>query len=100
MGSLIIKKVLYEGDKYSYESPELSEGINIIIGDNGSGKSTFTYFIEYCLGGYLKYFNEENDEDKYYEIINSLEDKTYLTKGHLKAKSKNISKSLKHKLKN
>lgn len=70
MGSLIIKKVLYEGDKYSYESPELSEGINIIIGDNGSGKSTFTYFIEYCLGGYLKYFNEENDEDKYYEIIN------------------------------
>lgn len=69
MGSLVIKKVKYNGDKYIYESPQLDHGINIIIGDNGSGKSTFTYFIEYCLGGYLKYFNEENKSEKYLEII-------------------------------
>jgi len=70
MGSLVIKRVKYDGDKYNYESPELDNGINIIIGDNGSGKSTFTYFIEYCLGGYLKYFNNENKTEKYLEIIN------------------------------
>lgn len=70
MGSLVIKRVKYDGDKYFYESPELDNGINIIIGDNGSGKSTFTYFIEYCLGGYLKYFNTENKTEKYLEIIN------------------------------
>ena len=69
MGNLIIKKVIYNGDKYYYESPELNDGINIITGDNGSGKSTFTYFIEYCLGGYLKYFNAENSNDKYEEIL-------------------------------
>lgn len=69
MGNLVIKKVKYEGDLYFYESPELNNGINIVIGDNGSGKSTFTYFIEYCLGGYLKYFNSDNQTEKYIEII-------------------------------
>ena len=69
MGSLIVKKVIYSGDKYSYESPELHDGINIIIGNNGSGKSTFTYLIEYCLGGYLKYFNEGSQTEKYEEIV-------------------------------
>ncbi|UPZ36513.1 AAA family ATPase [Sphingobacterium sp. PCS056] len=69
MGSLIIKRVRYEGDHYVYESPELNSGINIIIGDNGSGKSTFTYLIEYCLGGYLKYFNVDNKTEKYIEIV-------------------------------
>ncbi|AWG25585.1 AAA family ATPase [Flavobacterium kingsejongi] len=69
MGSLVIKRVKYDGDLYTYESPELSSGINIIIGDNGSGKSTFTYFIEYCLGGHLKYFNQDNETEKYLEII-------------------------------
>lgn len=70
MGNIIIKRVKYDGDIYTYESPELNNGINLIIGDNGSGKSTFTYFIEYCLGGYLKYFNIDNQTEKYLEIIN------------------------------
>lgn len=69
MGNLVIKKVKYDGDLYTYESPELHNGINLIVGDNGSGKSTFTYFIEYCLGGYLKYFNYDNQVEKYIEII-------------------------------
>jgi len=68
MGSLIIEKVKYSGDKYIYESPKLSEGINLIVGDNGSGKSTFTYFIEYCLGNSIKYF-EKNDTKEYTEIV-------------------------------
>lgn len=69
MGSLVIEKVKYSGDKYYYESPLLNKGINIIIGDNGSGKSTFTYFIEYCLGSNIKYFDKENKKT-YDEIVN------------------------------
>jgi hypothetical protein len=69
MGSLIIEKVKYSGDKYVYESPLLTRGINLIVGDNGSGKSTFTYFIEYCLGNNIKYFEKDNNKE-YTEIVN------------------------------
>ena len=62
MGSLIIKRVLYNADDYIFESPELSEGINIIVGDNGSGKSTFSYILEYGLGGDIKYFKPSDKE--------------------------------------
>jgi DNA repair exonuclease SbcCD ATPase subunit len=72
MGNLIINKVIYSGEQYHYESPKMKEGINILIGDNGSGKSTFTYFIEYCLGGNLKYFSSESKKEKYLEIINDI----------------------------
>lgn len=69
MGSLIIEKVKYSGDKYIYESPKLTKGINLIVGDNGSGKSTFTYFIEYCLGNNIKYFEKDYNKE-YIEIVN------------------------------
>ena len=69
MGSLIIEKVKYEGDKYIYESPKLNKGLNLIVGDNGSGKSTFTYLIEYCFGNNIKYFDQDNNK-KYTEIVN------------------------------
>jgi hypothetical protein len=68
MGNLIIERVKYSGDKFVYESPKLNEGINLIVGDNGSGKSTFTYFIEYCLGNSIKYFEEDNNK-KYTQIV-------------------------------
>lgn len=64
MGNLIIKKVKYSGDKYSFESPELKKGINIIVGDNGSGKSTFSYLIEYGLGGTVKPFIKNDNSKK------------------------------------
>ncbi|MCE6988602.1 ATP-binding protein [Dyadobacter sp. CY323] len=70
MGSLIIKQVIYSGDAYYYASPELSKGINIVVGDNGSGKSTFSYFIEYGLGGKIKPFSNNEDSSKYSLIIN------------------------------
>jgi len=69
VGSLIIKKVKYSGEKYYYESPELQEGINIILGDNDSGKSTFSYFIEYALGGKVKPFEDDTDGSRYSLII-------------------------------
>lgn len=69
MGSLIIKQVEYNGDNYYFKSPEFTTGINIIKGDNGSGKSTFSYFIEFGLGGDIKIFNKNNLGEKYKEII-------------------------------
>lgn len=90
MGNLVIKKVRYVGKKYIYDSPELDYGINIIVGDNGSGKSTFTYFIEYGLGGTIKYFTELNttekhkeitqDENNYVELKVLINDKNYTLK--------------------
>lgn len=68
MGNLIIKKVEYYGDNYQFISSDLETGINLIIGDNGSGKSTFVYFIEYALGGTIKPFSLNNKE-KYLEIL-------------------------------
>jgi hypothetical protein len=70
MGSLIVKKVIYSGDEYFYESPDLNKGINIILGDNGSGKSTFSYFIEYALGGKIKPFTNDDDDARYSLILN------------------------------
>ena len=67
MGSLIIKRISYCGDKYYFNSPELSKGINIILGDNGSGKSTFSYLLEYGIGGSVPMFNYDNPE-RYREI--------------------------------
>ena len=70
MGNLVIRKVSYKGDQYYFESPELHDGINIIVGDNGSGKSTFSYFIEYGLGGNIRYFKKDNLDEKYSLITN------------------------------
>lgn len=72
MGSLIVKKVIYSGENYFYESPELKKGINIILGDNGSGKSTFSYFIEYALGGKVKPFDNDDDDSRYSLILNDI----------------------------
>nr|WP_315085846.1 hypothetical protein [uncultured Chryseobacterium sp.] len=69
MGSLIVKKIKYSGEKYHYESPKLNKGINIILGDNGSGKSTFSYFIEYALGGKIKPFEDDHVDSRYSLII-------------------------------
>lgn len=69
MGRLKIKKIIYEGDNYFFESPDLEDGINIIEGENGSGKSTFSNLISFSLGNYVKEFDpKENKAHK--EIIN------------------------------
>ena len=63
MGSLVIKKIEYSGDKYYFTSPEFSTGINVIKGDNGSGKTTLSFFIEFGLGGDIKVFKKGNKEE-------------------------------------
>ncbi|WP_434950499.1 AAA family ATPase [Shewanella sp. HL-SH4] len=63
MGSLKINRVSYFGNEYYYESPKLKNGINIIVGDNGSGKSTFSFFIDYGLGGNVEHFKKNKDSN-------------------------------------
>lgn len=56
MGYLKIKQVSYYGDKYYYESPIFSKKINIVLGNNGNGKSTLANLIYYGLGNKVPYF--------------------------------------------
>lgn len=56
MGRLAIRRVEYFGDRYSFESPELPDGLVIIEGANGSGKTTFADLIYFALGGVVKKF--------------------------------------------
>jgi len=65
VGSLKICKVSYFGELYQYESPELNDGFNLIVGDNGSGKTTITLFIEYGLGGNVEVFKENKNKKTY-----------------------------------
>ena len=71
MGRLAIRRVVYSGDKYSFESPYLNDGIVIMEGVNGHGKSTFMNLIYYVLGGRVQAFNknDDNDSKKHNEIF-------------------------------
>lgn len=87
MSRFLVKQVKYIGSNYYYESPILKSGINILEGDNGSGKTTFSSLIYFCLGGNVKWFKEENDKDhreivddnsNYAELSFTLNDQSYL----------------------
>ncbi|QJX76989.1 hypothetical protein [Priestia megaterium] len=69
MGRLKIEKIMYEGDNYYFESPKFEEGINIIEGENGSGKSTFSNLINFSLGNYVKEFDKKEIK-VHKEIVN------------------------------
>ncbi|MGL4863138.1 MAG: AAA family ATPase [Cetobacterium sp.] len=77
MGKLRINRVIYSGDKYEYKSPELKKGINVIIGENGCGKSTFTYLIYFALGNEVPFFCKDNKES-IEEIVNDTNGKVKL----------------------
>lgn len=62
MGRLKINRVHYNGDKYTYSSPKLTDGVNIIEAGNGGGKSTFSALICYALGDYVQMFNFSKTE--------------------------------------
>ncbi|MFP8487643.1 hypothetical protein ACKGJO_00950 [Gracilimonas sp. Q87] len=69
MASLIIKQLEYRGDNYHYLSPELSNGLNILEGDNQSGKSTFMDLIYFGLSGNPSQF-KKNEKGRHSEIAN------------------------------
>ncbi|MBT2760458.1 AAA family ATPase [Paenibacillus sp. ISL-20] len=62
MGRLKINRVHYNGDKYTYSSPKLTDGVNIIEAGNGGGKSTFSALICYALGDHVQMFNFSKTE--------------------------------------
>ena len=59
MGRLAIRTVEYFGDQYSFMSPQLPDGLVIIEGGNGTGKSTFADLIFFGLGGTVKQFSRK-----------------------------------------
>lgn len=78
MGYLLIKNVKYTGDKFYYESPTLTKGINIIEGPNGTGKTTFMNLIYYGLGGVVSEFNQKTKSKKHKEITSDTNNKVEL----------------------
>lgn len=62
MSSLVIKRLRYSGDKYSYESPEMGKGLNVLEAQNGHGKTTFSSLIYFGLGGNPSFFKSSVDE--------------------------------------
>lgn len=89
MGNILVKKITYNGDNYFYESPILGEGLNIIEGSNGSGKSTFMNLLYFGFSGSVPEFKKgnngshteiANDTSNYVEIDLSLNGKGYLFK--------------------
>ncbi|UVI28146.1 hypothetical protein [Paenibacillus spongiae] len=89
MASLMISRVLYSGENYEYRSPELKQGLNIIEGKNGSGKTTFSDLISYGLGVYVRQYdcNESEihkeicgDKDNFVILEISINDSKYVLK--------------------
>lgn len=68
MGRLAIRQVEYCGDNYFYKSKYLDDGLNIIEGVNGTGKTTFMNLVYYGLGGRVPEFTEE--AEKHTEVFN------------------------------
>jgi len=82
-----INKLVYEGDKYYFESQELDGNIILIEGDNGTGKSTFCNLIYFALGGDVPIFRRDNDKrhyeitsdsDNYIDLYISINDESYM----------------------
>jgi len=64
MGRLAVRRVVYSGERYSFESPYLNDGLVIMEGINGHGKSTFMNLIYYGFGGRVQFFNKNDDNEK------------------------------------
>lgn len=62
MGRIAIRRVQYFGDQYSFDSGLLPDGLVIVEGANGSGKTTFTELIYFALGGTVKQFQQKGTE--------------------------------------
>lgn len=76
MTYLILNRlVIYKGGEAVYDEP-FHKGVNIIRGENGSGKSTISNFIYYVLGGdFAEWLPEAKKCDTVYAEVN-INDKT------------------------
>ena len=89
MAFLAVRKVRYEGRKYAYVSPILGDGLNILEGENGTGKSTFASLIYFGLGGRVESFiagkpdhhaEITGDEKNFVELSITIDEKPYSLK--------------------
>ena len=87
MGLMRVNKLVYEGNKYYFESQEFDKSIVLIEGDNGTGKSTFCNLIYFALGGEVSIFRRGNDKrhdeitsdsDNYVDLYLTINDGSYL----------------------
>jgi len=74
----IRKVVIKNFKKFEEYTLELSEGINVIVGDNEAGKSTILEAINLCLSGYFQGNNMRNELSE--ELFNKDSVKKYLIK--------------------
>lgn len=61
MGRLAIRQVEYHGDNYSFTSPKLGDGLIIVEGTNGTGKTTFADLVYFGLGGSPEQFRPKSN---------------------------------------
>ncbi|MDB5345776.1 MAG: hypothetical protein JWP89_4153 [Schlesneria sp.] len=89
MAFLAVRKVRYDGKKYEYESPVLGDGINILEGENGTGKSTFAGLVYFGLGGYVEPFDDSKadlhreitgDSGNYVQLSVTIDSSSYVLK--------------------
>ncbi|NFG24588.1 hypothetical protein FDB53_13975 [Clostridium botulinum] len=62
MKSIIIKSIEYSGENYFYRNDNFKKGVNIVLGENKHGKTTFTYLIMYALGISVPAFTDEKSQ--------------------------------------
>lgn len=67
MARLSIRRVRYRGDNWHYESPVIHDGLQILVGENGAGKTTFSNLIYFALGGRVTSF-DRSDREPHREI--------------------------------
>lgn len=83
MHNIMIQSLEYKGEKYFYKNDKFKNGVNIILGDNKHGKTTFTYLIMYALGMNVEAFTKsEKDiiEEIYYDTDNYVSMKVLINK--------------------
>ncbi|MCK4823629.1 AAA family ATPase, partial [bacterium] len=68
MARLVVRKLKYSGELYEFASPPMDDGINIIEGANGTGKTTFTELLYFCLSGTADMLNPAKPH-KHKEIL-------------------------------
>lgn len=79
MAFLAIRQVRYAGDNYEYSSPILGNGLNILEGPNGTGKSTFARLIYFGLGGKVDSFDRKGSRERHREITTDTNNSVTLT---------------------
>lgn len=62
MKSIVIKSIEYNGKNYFYRNNNFKNGVNIVLGENKHGKTTFTYLIMYALGIQVSAFTDEKSQ--------------------------------------